>query len=204
MIDKEKFGKGLLDKMSARRNADETKVVAAEPEKTAEEKPVVPVVEPAVIEPVEVKVIEPKPAAPAVGISYLAPGIEFEGLLRSKGDIELAGKFKGEITCQGCVTVRCDTESNITAAKLDIVNCKVVGDIKVSGQVSISEGSALKGNIDARDVINHGNVAGDIKATGNVSFGEKSRVAGNVDTGTMVVACGAVISGKVQTNVNGK
>lgn len=46
-------------------------------------------------------VAAPAPVKPAA--SYLAPGTVLEGQLRSEGDLELAGSFKGSITTNGSV-----------------------------------------------------------------------------------------------------
>lgn len=57
-----------------------------------------------------VKTPEARPAA-----SFLAPGTVFEGSFRAKGDIEIAGELKGDVTSEGSVLLRSNLQSNITA-----------------------------------------------------------------------------------------
>ena len=57
-----------------------------------------------------VKTPEARPAA-----SFLAPGTVFEGSFRAKGDIEIAGELKGDVTSEGSVLLRSNLQSNIPA-----------------------------------------------------------------------------------------
>lgn len=151
-----------------------------------------------------------KPAAPVVGrtvaatavpkipVSLLAEGTSFEGTLAAKGDIEIAGEFKGNVTTEGAVRLRSSIQSSISAKSVELAGCVLTGDISVSGTVAVSENSKVIGNISARDLLCAGEVVGDLKVSDSVRMDAKARVSGSIVTGSISVEKGAVISGNVQ------
>ena len=130
--------------------------------------------------------------------SYLAAGTAFEGTLRSAGDVEIAGSFKGDVVSNGKVLLRTDIESNITAGSLVLAGCSLVGSVVVNGTVTISEGAKVVGNITARELMCAGEVTGDLRITGNTMLEEKAKINGHIVTGTISVVKGAVIKGGVE------
>ncbi|CDA82183.1 unknown [Firmicutes bacterium CAG:176] len=62
-----------------------------------------------------------QPVVKAKAASYLAAGTSLEGTLRSDGDVEIAGAFKGEVITTGTVTLRSVIQSNITAGSLNLI-----------------------------------------------------------------------------------
>lgn len=138
-------------------------------------------------------IARPKPAA-----SFLAPGTAFEGTLRSEGDIEIAGGFKGDLTTRGTVILRSDIQSNITAGSLSLSGCSLTGDVVANGTVSVSEGSKIVGSVTARELLCAGEITGDLKIAGNTTLEQKAQINGSVLTGTLSVVKGAVIVGSVE------
>ena len=130
-----------------------------------------------------VKTPEARPAA-----SFLAPGTVFEGSFRAKGDIEIAGELKGDVTSEGSVLLRSNLQSNITAGS----------DITANGPVTVSEDSKVTGNITAQSLLCAGEINGDIRISGNTQMDANARVSGSVVTGTISVAAGAVLNGSVE------
>lgn len=138
----------------------------------------------------------PAPVKPAA--SYLAPDTVLEGQLRSEGDLELAGSFKGSITTNGSVMLRANTKSTVSAGNLNLSGCTLDGDVTVTGTVTISEDSRINGNVTARELQCAGEITGDLSISGNTTLEEKARINGSVVTGTMSVARGAAICGSVE------
>lgn len=145
-------------------------------------------VRPAVQQPV----VKEKPA------SYLAAGTALEGTLRSDGDVEIAGAFKGEVITTGTVTLRTAVQSKITAGNLKLVGCTLDGDVKVTGTVTISEDSQVTGNISAKELLCAGKVNGDLEIGGNTTLEQTAQISGGLVTGSLAVVKGAVIRGGVE------
>ena len=131
-----------------------------------------------------VKTPEARPAA-----SFLAPGTVFEGSFRAKGDIEIAGELKGDVTSEGSVLLRSNLQSNITAGSVKLTGCTLIGDITANGPVT---------NITAQSLLCAGEINGDIRISGNTQMDANARVSGSVVTGTISVAAGAVLNGSVE------
>ena len=129
--------------------------------------------------------------------TYFAEGTSMEGTLRSDSDVEICGDFKGEIASDGKVTIHANTSSSIAAAELVLVDCNLVGDAMVAGDVSINEKSAVAGNIRAANLICSGIIKGNLNVKGNITLTENAQILGDIKTGTLAMSRGAKVSGKV-------
>lgn len=139
-------------------------------------------------------------SAPAVkrsNTTYFAEGTSMEGTIRCDSDLEIAGDFKGEIASNGKVTIHANTTSTIASADLVLIDCNLLGDAVVTGDVSINENSTVTGNVRAANVICSGVVNGNLHVTGNITLTESAQIIGDIKTGTMTTSRGAKVSGRV-------
>lgn len=132
------------------------------------------------------------------GSTYLAEGTTMKGTLQTKGDIEIAGEFEGDIISKGKVVLHSSITSNITAVGLLLVDCNLRGDVKVSGDVTLNENSAIQGNIHAENMACSGRIAGDLDIQGNLSLDACAQIDGNIKADTLSVSRGAKISGSIE------
>jgi len=148
------------------------------------------------------------PAAPAVEavpvmaapytlspVSFLAEGAQWEGTLRSEGDVEVSCPFHGELHAKGAVTLHAAMEGNVTAGNLTLAGCTLTGDVVCEGMLVISRDSRICGNITTRELRCAGTVTGDITAEDTVVLESTARVSGSIATATLAVDKGAVICG---------
>ena len=134
--------------------------------------------------------------------TFLAPGTSLEGKLKSKGDVELAGMFTGEIEAEGNVTLRADATCNIVATSLNVVSCRLTGDCNISGNATISENSEVTGNMSADELLCSGTITGDITVKCGLALEHTARIYGNISAATISMARGAIIKGTVTTEQN--
>ena len=134
--------------------------------------------------------------------TYLADGTVFKGTIRSKGNLEAAGDFTGDIFCESDVLVSSDINSNITAVNLIINASQITGDVKAEGIVNISDGSVIVGDVEAHDVICNGRVDGNLKVIGHISLGDNAVINGGIVTGTISMVRGSVFHGTVEMTEN--
>ena len=139
----------------------------------------------------------PMPAAKPAA-SFLAPGTVLEGTLRSAGDIEIAGSFKGDIATEGTVILRSNIHGNVAASSLDLNGCKLEGDVVIQGLVLISQDSVICGNVTADELKCAGQITGDLKITENTLLEGTAKINGSVTSGTIAVVKGAVINGGIK------
>ena len=188
--------------MGAKENLNEAMFsmfgVGKAPESAAAAEPAAPAAKPVVAK------AAAKPAAPAVNATYLAPGSYMEGSLKCKGDVHIAGIFKGNVESENKVIICADVNGNITAKELELSNCRLVGDIVASGSVIVAESATVEGKISAGELVCAGQVKGDLEIKGNVVLKAGTSVNGNIVTGTMSMEAGAFINGSVEMNVGGQ
>ncbi len=140
----------------------------------------------------------PAPAPARAVASYLGPGTVLEGTLRSSGDVEIAGSFKGDIVTEGTVRLCSNIESNVTAECVELAGCSLTGDVVAKGTVTVSEGAKIRGSVTAGELLCAGEITGDLNVSGNTALEQRARVDGKVQTGTISVVRGAVIRGAVE------
>ena len=136
-----------------------------------------------------------------VPATYLAPGTVMEGTLRSKGDVEIAGTFKGDIITEGDVILHTSIEGNVTSNNLSLVDCSVTGDCTVTTLLRIDSSSSIKGNISAAELVCSGSVVGNIDVRGNATFDSSAIVDSNITAGSIAMERGAKISGQLNMKV---
>jgi len=188
MSKKENFNKAMYDMFGVGSDPD-----AAAP---VEEAPAVEEAAPAA-QPVAPAEPARVPAASAA-ITYLAPGTKMEGTLTAKGDVEVAGEFKGNIQADGSVVLHTGIVGNITAASLTLISCTLTGNAYVSGPCTVDAASSVEGDIQAEDLICSGNIKGDLTISANTTLKNTAAVSGSISTGTIVMERGAVVSGELR------
>ena len=199
MAAKENFDKAMFDIFGVGHSAAD-----GEPKKTCSEseKPASSVQRVIPAAPAAAPVVPVPAARPAQrSTTYLAQGTYMEGKLKTDNDVEVVGDFKGDLAAKGSVVIHSSITSNITAAQLELIDCRLTGDAHVSGRVTINAGSTVVGNIFAAEIVCAGHVRGNLEISGGSTFQRSSSVEGNISTHTMVMECGAVISGALIMNV---
>ena len=186
---------------------DDADFPTAYAEEPVDEAPAAPQEPPAPVVPVAAEPAQPESAADArytrsepvkrANCTFFAEGTSMEGTLRSDSDVEICGDFKGEIAADGKVTIHANTTSSIAAAELVLIDCTLIGDAMVSGDVSINDKSAVAGNIRASNVICSGIIKGNMNVQGNITLTENAQVLGDIKTGTLTMSRGAKVSGKI-------
>jgi cytoskeletal protein CcmA (bactofilin family) len=100
--------------------------------------------------------------------SMIAAGLTFEGKIEGSGHVRIAGRFKGDVNCEGNLTID-------AGAHLD-------GQVRAA---VVAVGGQLNGNIEnARrvELLETGVINGDVKA-GSLTVAAGSRMRGNVEFG---------------------
>ena len=185
----EVFGVGTAVPLTVEETPAEALTTTAAPVPAAESAPAAPAV-PAV-EAVPV-MAAPYTLSP---VSFLAEGAQWEGTLRSEGDVEVSCPFHGELHAKGAVTLHAAMEGNVTAGNLTLAGCTLTGDVVCEGMLVISRDSRVCGNITTRELRCAGTVTGDITAEDTVVLESTARVSGSIATATLAVDKGAVICG---------
>ena len=109
---------------------------------------------------------EPAKPVPAVATTYIAPGTELTGTLKTDSNVEICGKFEGDIISTGTVLLRADHHGNVTAKQLELNGKSMQGDAAVSETMTIGAGSVITGNLVVGTLVCHGVINGDVQCSG--------------------------------------
>ncbi len=140
---------------------------------------------------------EPARPVPAVATTYIAPGTEMSGTLKTDSNVEICGKFEGDIISTGTVLLRADHHGNVTAKQLELNGKSMQGDAAVSESMTIGEGSVITGNLVVGCLICRGTINGDIQCSGDVTLGKSAHVIGNIQSATITMEKGCYVKGNI-------
>ena len=132
----------------------------------------------------EVTPLEKVPEKPKT--TLLAEGSVFEGTLHTKGDVEIAGVFKGDIFSEG----------NVQGGNVELVTSSVQGDVSAKELLKIGPQSVIGGNIKTKDMICSGRIVGNVESSGRVTLTTGSALTGDLTASTIAVMEGALMEGR--------
>lgn len=131
-------------------------------------------------------------------ISRLGEGASFEGKLHSKGDVEIAGSFKGELRAEGAVILHADLHTDINAGSVRLVRGTLTGNVTTPGTVSVSPNAALYGTVSAAQLDLSGTLEGDVTVSGSTALLKSARLHGSLCTASMSMESGAIMDGRIE------
>ncbi len=100
--------------------------------------------------------------------SFIAPGLAIEGKIEGTGHVRIAGRFKGEISVRGNLTIEQGAHiSGEIRAENIVVRGEVEGNIYATSLVELSEFGVLSGDLKASSLT----VASGSRMRGKVEFG---------------------------------
>ncbi len=93
-------------------------------------------------------------------------------------------------------------EGKITSDGNVRIDGKVVGDVIINGNLTLGEGSEVKGEVKAKSLIVSGRVEGTISADEKLTLEARSYVKGDIVTKVLVIEEGAKFDGKSSMSGN--
>ncbi len=100
--------------------------------------------------------------------SFIAPGLIIDGKIEGTGNVRIAGRFKGEVSVKGDLTIERGAHiSGEIRAENIIVRGEMEGNIHATARVELSESGVLTGDLKASSLT----VAAGSRMRGKVEFG---------------------------------
>jgi cytoskeletal protein CcmA (bactofilin family) len=100
--------------------------------------------------------------------SFIAPGLTIEGKIEGTGNVHVAGRFKGEVSVKGDLTIERGAHiSGEIRAENIVVRGEVEGNIHAKARVELSESGVLTGDLKASSLT----VTAGSRMRGKVEFG---------------------------------
>lgn len=186
------FKKAMNELLGAPAKEEPAKAPVKETVKVEEPKKAAPVQQPAVKEAPVVKKSSETAVIPA--------GMVITGNITTESDMRIEGNIVGDITCEGNILLFGNIEGNVSANKITFHKGCMKGDVVVKADATLEEGSALKGNLTAVNVLSNAKSEGQIFASGTVELQNLAYVHGDITAATFSVTSGAKIKGAVTIN----
>ena len=100
--------------------------------------------------------------------SLIASGLTIEGKIIGKGNVRVAGKFKGDIQVEGDLHIDSGSrvEGQVKAGEVTVIG-ELQGNIESAKHVELKQGSTMTGDLKAGSLT----VAAGARMRGNVDFG---------------------------------
>ena len=100
--------------------------------------------------------------------SLIASGLTIEGKINGKGNVRVAGKFKGDIHVEGDLHIDAGSrvEGQVKAGEVCVIG-ELQGNIEGAKHVELKQGSTMTGDLKAGSLT----VASGARMRGNVDFG---------------------------------
>ena len=186
------FKKAMNELLGAPAKEEPAKAPVKETVKVEEPKKATPVQQPAVKEAPVVKKSSETAVIPA--------GMVITGNITTESDMRIEGNVVGDIVCEGNILLFGSIEGNVSANKITFHKGCMKGDVVVKADATLEEGSSLKGNLTAVNVLSNAKSEGQIFASGTVELQNLAYVHGDITAATFSVTSGAKIKGAVTIN----
>ncbi len=100
--------------------------------------------------------------------SFIAPGLIIDGKIEGTGNVRIVGRFKGEVSVKGDLTIERGAHiSGEIRAENIVVRGEVEGNVHASARVEFSESGELTGDLKASSLT----VTAGSRMRGKVEFG---------------------------------
>lgn len=129
--------------------------------------------------------------------NIIARGTKILGSIITESDIDINGQVEGDVESKGRINVTGNIIGKITCSDAEIDRAVIEGDINVSGELSIGEGSKIHGTVSAKSIHVSGEVKGDVLGSADVKITNVANVQGNITTPAVTVESGAILNGKM-------
>lgn len=131
--------------------------------------------------------------------ALITEDVVIDGSISAERDMLFAGTIRGNVRCEGKLTVQGRIEGDVTAGEVSMISAKVRGKTICQGQLIMDEHSIVVGDIESDEAVLSGKVNGDIHTNGNIDIRSTALVVGDLEFGTVSVEHGAAITGKMTT-----
>lgn len=129
-------------------------------------------------------------------VTVITKGTTIKGGISSDCSLEVMGVIAGDVECQGKLSIYGTVSGNAEASEIYVnTPVKLVGDLKSSGCIKVSENSVIVGTITGASAFVAGSVKGDIEVEGPVVVDSSAVVLGNITAKSLQLNNGAMVEG---------
>ena len=132
------------------------------------------------------------------GNSIISSDTRIVGKIISNGNLLIGGDVEGDIMAKGDVRVKGKVNGSISANRVELSECSVLGNIRAEASLVIDAGSEVIGDIESGDTSIDGKIKGNVLSTADVVCKKNSFILGNVASDSISIEKGSVVCGEIQ------
>ena len=142
-----------------------------------------------------------------VAVSQVAPTIinedvTIDGSLSCGHDMLFSGSIKGNVKCDGKLTVRGYIFGNVVAAQVELCGARIRGNTVCNGFMTMDEGSMIVGDVESENLILGGKIKGDVTVRGQADVRSSAYLLGDLEVGALAIQQGACLNGRISTHTD--
>lgn len=130
-------------------------------------------------------------------VAEITKGMCIEGNVSSDGSINVNGKVKGDIKCNGKLVISGTVIGISNASEIYTNNAKICGNVISDGSIKVGSSSVIIGNVIGTSAVIGGAIKGDLDIKGPVIVDGSAVIQGNIKSRSVQINNGAVIEGVI-------
>ena len=139
--------------------------------------------------------VEARDMDTGVPVSQVAPTIINEDVtidssLSCRHDMLFSCSIKGNVKCDGKLTVRGYIFGNVVAAQVELCGARIRGNTVCNGFMTMDEGSMIVGDVESENLILGGKIKGDVTVRGQADVRQFRLSAGRSEVGGLAIQQG--------------
>ena len=134
---------------------------------------------------------------PSDEVAEITKGMCIEGNVTSDGSVNVNGKVKGDIKCNGKLVISGTVVGVSSASEVYTNNAKICGNVVSEGSVKVGSSSVIIGNVIGTSAVVGGAIKGDLDIKGPVIVDGSAVIQGNIKSRSVQINNGAVIEGVI-------
>lgn len=140
-----------------------------------------------------------------VAVSQVSPtvineDVTIDGSLACGHDMLFSGSIKGNVKCDGKLTVRGYIFGNVVAAQVELCGARIRGNTVCSGFMTMDEASMIVGDVESENLILGGKIKGDVTVRGQADVRGTAYLLGDLAVGGLSLQQGACLNGRISTH----
>lgn len=137
-------------------------------------------------------------------ITVISEGTTINGGISSDGDLEVAGTVNGDIEAKGKVTLGGAVMGSVIASNIELNTPRLEGSLNSEGNISISPGTVVIGDVTGQAATIFGAVKGSIDINGLVVLENTAIIKGDINAKSIQINEGAIMDGRCVLSYAGR
>ena len=135
-------------------------------------------------------------------MTIISEGTSIQGNITTNAGIKIHGSVVGDISSQGKVCVYGEVHGDVSGERVELVSCRMQGNISALDSVIVSQDSKVVGDITANTLRAEGKLKGNVVVQNGAELSANAVLLGNLTSAEILIEKGAVIRGEIKVVID--